>query len=378
MKIPEPPSIKAIQQFTPTLYDAALQCQARAAWIGLGNKHLLPQDPWSILGISFHRVLQSANKGLLPAEPEQRAIAARHIFDAETQKLYESAHPFVRTKYSSANRLPFYNLYRERAVVLSEESISRNALLPSTAPGRFANNHPLIVEETLSSQDDQLIGRPDLIERKSKSVIDYKTRTTSDLEMSDQELRQLRIYVYLGAENGIDIFSGVIVRGNGHRVEVPIEPTEAAQEAAMARELLNAFNAAAATKPEFHAMATPSAEHCKFCPCIPFCEAFWQQAQPSWAENCGTHVQGRLVEPASPIANSTELVTLTIEVNAGTLPPGTFIVEQVPRSWFTHDGSPLPTTADTVRIVNAWLVPSLSLTVLRINKMTSAIWTVPG
>lgn len=74
---------------------------------------------------------------------------------------------------------------------------------------------------------------------------------------------------------------GVVERVDGTRAVLQISP----QEAILRREqhalaVLDDLNAR--VDDPFELAATPSADNCSFCPCIPFCEPFWNSARPFW------------------------------------------------------------------------------------------------
>src|SRR5690606_16452779 len=102
--------------------------------------------------------------------------------------------------------------------------------------------------------------------------------------------RQLRLYAFLAAENGIPVTKGVIERVDRERVEIQISQGEAAEEGRRALEVLDEYNRRAGES--FSDAASPSREACRYCPCIPFCPAFWDTAEPGWASECGSQIEG--------------------------------------------------------------------------------------
>lgn len=117
MHPPEPLTISAIDTISPIVYEAALQCLARASWVASGDRSALPPNPRSILGIGVHEVLErGACSGFPGTTEEQRAEEAAEHFDEEMKGLFQSAHPLVRAKFGNQERIPFYYLYRARVV----------------------------------------------------------------------------------------------------------------------------------------------------------------------------------------------------------------------------------------------------------------------
>jgi hypothetical protein len=120
---------------------------------------------------------------------------------------YRRLHPLIHEKFSSAKKLPYYNLFRERAALRATEVVTKaTASTPITSfVDALPENPSELVEATLFSSDKLLKGRSDHIDIKNGEVIDYKSGIGSeqyDFDLSDAEIRQLQFYVHLGLENG--------------------------------------------------------------------------------------------------------------------------------------------------------------------------------
>ncbi|WP_434425939.1 PD-(D/E)XK nuclease family protein [Nannocystis pusilla] len=203
-------------------------------------------------------------------------------------------------------------------------------------------------------------------------MIDYKTGVAEPGAVNDSELRQLRVYAYLANENGIAIKRGIIERADRTRAEVPISPQQAAEEGRRALVVLDAYNQHVG-KP-FESVASPSPEACRFCPCIPFCSAFWMKAEPQWSDQCGTHVEG--------VVESVEggpLISIYLNVTRGTGARGAAVVTRLSREWLTFSGSVFPQPQHMVRVTDAAYVEESSApAVFRADRIATAIWTLPS
>lgn len=376
MRLPDAPKGAHFNRLTPTLYEAALLCKARARWAAFGDRSAVPQHPQALLGSAMHAVLEASHKGHLAKNADQQT-AARNHFDAEVKRLYARAHPLVRTKFSSPERLPYYNLFRERAALLAIHAAAPNeGGTDSTQVLGKAASQRAGAEQWLETADGLLAGRSDFVNAAAGEVVDYKTGVAPEDVggMHESEARQLRFYAHLALSSGISIKQGVIVRHDGRRIALGITGKEAAAEGERARETLAELNSAAG-KP-FEQLTEPSPRGCRYCPCIPFCESFWLKARPDWAVESGLHVEGRVTNVSQGIAQGTALLTLDMLAERGTITAGPAVLEQLPESWAIADGSAAPKVGDLVRITHARVQGVQGgPTIIRADRVASTIWT---
>lgn len=383
MLVPEPTAPTEIEHITPSVYEASRDCLAKAAWYACGQRNLLPENSAAILGNAFHAAVAAAHRGELVINSETGRSAARQVFDETARVQYEQAHPLIRLKFPAISRLPFYNLQRERAALLATRIASTRP--PSTgvsAASSYSTRRLPRTESRLCSSDGLIIGRADHLDRESESVIDYKSGHASEAEcdvVSESEARQLRLYAYLGGENGIPVSKGVVIRGDGRRCELPITSSERLAEGDKARQQLQKLNAAIRREAEFAGLASPSARTCRSCPCIPFCVRFWIEAKPEWQPECGSQAEGCVLEAQTRQVQGISLTTLLLEVRGGTVPGQSASVEQVPNEWLTIGGGELPRTGDRIRVVHGRLCGiNESAAVIRVDKPLTAIWRLPS
>jgi CRISPR/Cas system-associated exonuclease Cas4 (RecB family) len=375
MKIPQIPTVQTISQLTPSLYEAALHCKARAIWSAFGDRNSIPQNPNAILGTCFHKVLELANKGQFSQEKEACRDAARQAFEIQAKSQYQNAHPLLKSKFSSVDRLPYYYLLRERSashainVALQKKpSTSRETLKLSGGS-----------EVPLVSRDGLIKGRPDYINVAQSEVIDYKSgfkAEATEIELSESEVRQLRLYAYLSLENDIQISKGTIIRADNQLATETISDEDAQKEGAAARVLLAELNAAASIQ-TFQEMAQPSPDNCKNCSCISLCEAFWEQATPEWENECGTHLEAKVIQSPSLSTDSDyDVITIEADVIRGTCSPTQITIQQIPKNWLVLDGENIPELGDVIRLVDGQPTDCDSSSVVRIDKFATTIWTV--
>lgn len=378
MRVPHAPGVTPLQQLSPSIYEALLQCKARAAWAAYGDRSALPPHPRALLGVCLHGVVEDAHNGRLAGlDGEGRLAAARELFDQRARYLYDQAHPLVRAKFISPERLPYYNLYRERAALEAAASSERvERAVPAADVVQPAPQVRLYAEKKLTSSDGLLVGRPDLIDTAAQQVVDYKTGAQPDEAIdavSAAEARQLRLYVHLAHDNGLPVSRAVVARADGRRASIDVSKAEADGEGRRARELLAEYNSTAGVA--FNEAAQPSPESCTFCPCIPFCEAFWRAALPAWEGQCGVHLEGEIAAVEESTVQGMKLMTLRVDVQRGTVAAGEAFVEQIPEAWTTADGSNPPCEGAVVRVVHARRAGDGVPPVIRVERTATSVWT---
>jgi hypothetical protein len=350
-----------------------LKCSARAAWVGSNGRSLIPTHPKAILGTA---VVESARAGMLSGDSDEAVRAqAVALFEQRIAKLFDAAHPLLRVKFESPDRLPFYYLLEARAAQMAVE-LARGPRQQRTPPAEGDQLLPRrnTIEATLTSGDRRVAGRLDFLDQTKKRVVDYKFGVSGETEqISESEARQLKLYAFLAAENGIAVDTGVIERGDRTKLQLRISHDDAIEEGKRAKDALDSFNTLAGSK--FEDAASPSRENCRFCPCIPFCEAFWSRSDPEWSPECGTHIEGVVAS----VDEAEELLSIHLQVTRGTGRQGDAVVTRLSKDWLVFDGSQLPPDGQTIRITDATYVSdSANPAVFRADRLATAVWTVPG
>ncbi|MDL5047324.1 PD-(D/E)XK nuclease family protein [Oscillatoria amoena NRMC-F 0135] len=371
MRIPTPPRILPLEHISPSFYLSARACKARACWLAFGERQQFPETPSALLGLAFHSTVERATA----KRDEQVYDVARSVFDQAVHDLHQKAHPLLRTKFPKPELLPYYYLVRERAVMAAVEvsGAQTNNLQVTTAAS--SDRPRRAIERRLSSSDGWLVGRPDLVNARDREVVDYKTNVSPQAvgsPLSEAEVRQLKLYAYLAEENGIITERGTIVRADGRRYSIVISKEEARAEVNEARRILNEYNERASSGATFEDLATPSSESCRLCPCLPICEPFWEAAQPQWAQTCGMHIEGAIVEMEESNLLGTPLTTVVLEASRGSCERGQKRIEQIPGSWLTSSELHL---GDVVRATNV-RKDQCDAERIRIDKLASALWTL--
>lgn len=381
MRIPPAPVPQPSPSISPSLYEDLLICRAKAAWRIGGDRAGFPSHPAALLGTAFHAVVEAANTGEIAALAEQRRLAAREIFDRIASAVHQRAHPLMRLKFPSPERLPYYYQQRELAALLAAETQP-----PGTGSRGGSSDR---AERSYQSDNGVITGRPDFLDASEHAIVDYKTGHVEEGMggvVTERERRQLALYVYLADQSGLDIERGRIVRANGEQAAVTISRSQASAEADAARTLLAEYNHLATHGATFESLAAPTPESCRMCECKPLCEAFWNAADYQWHAACGTHMEGRVVRCQTPrLVQDIELVTLVVDPMRGTVfTDGLITVPQTPLEWFTADGDRPPQEHDLIRVVDGSLAgtvvngeesPSEPMTI-KTNRIKTTVWRV--
>jgi hypothetical protein len=67
MQLPAPPIPEKIEAISPTLYEAAAACKAKAVWVRFGNRQHMIDTPNALIGTAFHKVMEWAAAGFVNA-----------------------------------------------------------------------------------------------------------------------------------------------------------------------------------------------------------------------------------------------------------------------------------------------------------------------
>lgn len=357
MDLPVLPPLHVLERISPSFYNAGIICQARAAWLRFGDKYSLPSSTGAMLGSAFHAVMDLGNRGMF-SQGAAGLGEAKKEFDKEAQKLFAHAHPLLKAKYATPTKIPFYSIRRSRAAALALRAsvVARQRAATAEMHGSTAGSgdSSRFVEQTFTSRDGKVTGKLDLLEPKLSKVTDYKSGQRppdNPSGLSDPEVRQLRLYAYLARENDYPVTEASIVRGDAAEVTIPVTTDDAASEAVSAKQMLQDFNNAVAAGKSFGDIARPS-PNCANCPCIPFCERFWEDALPEWEEECGTNAEAIITESQDANVAGMKLKTFTLDCTRGTAPRGRLIAEQIPLDWLSI-GSSVPAVGSTIRVVLA-------------------------
>ena len=376
MRLPAPPRPAALARLSYSQYESGRACLARLAWTASHDRPRIPESPGALLGTAFHAVIREAHQGRFSHTGSDDLMAGvRAGFDATVRRLWEGAHPLVRLKFPAPQHLPFYNIKREQAAALAVRAAAPSTRLSNAhAPKERSVARVGGSERWIESKDGVLYGRADYLDEGERAIIDYKSGLLDPASSgtTEAEGRQLRFYGLLAMDAGVSVTKGVIARAGGSRVEIPITSEQANEEGNAARAILSRYNAAVQHGDDFVAMASPSSTSCAHCDCIPFCEEFWSNAEPSWVESCGTHVEGTVRGVSMLNTMGVRIAQIRLTRTRGTLDQEDVALEQVPTAWLELGSGP-PAPGQVVRVTDCRPVRGRP-GVLRADKAGTAIW----
>lgn len=242
--------------------------------------------PRAALGTAFHDTLEHlpvlfAREQLLSAA-ERRAHAVAY-FRAAVQQQRERARNKPRER-----KLPWPDdVVQEMTVQIAiaasagaatpEPAIVAHPLEPSTL-GDITSSQPAVAREaTLTSRDNTVTGRPDLVEfgPSGPIIIDYKTGKLDDPDRLASYRRQCFLYAWLWHEtyNTWPVEYRLVHQASGVTHRGAIDTGEAQHLGEVARAA--AMQLAAPPSPAAQATVGP---HCTLCAYRPWCEPYWLEA----------------------------------------------------------------------------------------------------
>ena len=187
MLVPRPPAVASIERISPTVYEAARRCVARASSAVAGNYGQVPLPPRALLGIGAHAIFERARRAGLPGETqEERTTAAAAAFDQKVGALFMQTHPLLRAKFETVEHIPYFHIYRARTALIA-------ATLPAKVSGWAEANREAPkqqrtrVESLLTSRDGRIAGRPDVVDADAGTLVDYKTARVEDPHQVERE-----------------------------------------------------------------------------------------------------------------------------------------------------------------------------------------------
>ncbi len=358
-----PPSGRVRPPVSPSLYHTVSACWLRATF-AVSSGYPRKSSPYARLGTAFHDILENLPRLMHTAgEPDRsnpKVIRARAV---------EMLRRAVKREKERALKNP-----REAKDLWPEHLEQRMEVQAALAAGRLAGQaHPMpsskmlsseghsgvrpsvSLEETLTSDDGLLKGRPDRVEQSPTGavVVDYKTGSLDNPANLERYEQQCLFYAWLWHDRHGDWPSRYQIvnplTGKDHGGDVDSRAAKALAEDA--RRLAQRLEE---DHPSPEEQASPG-EACASCEFRPWCEPFWLKAArptfevPAYGDRKRVSVQGvvREVRTQGTAGNRQAFVHLRIEGGALTL--------QAPLPDFDHVGGLL--SGERVRVLDALVSP---------------------
>ena len=300
----------------PTLRDCGLKVALSRSGGGHG-----PSNPWARLGSVSHKVLEAAALNQLGDGSDDFDTKFTEAWQAAvgSEEAASSRHP-SEARWGAPQAWPSYADKRARTRRRAKD------LARQVADWRDAD---IRVEEFLSSEEDRLFGKPDLIVRSPQPhrIIDYKTGIVTEGDEGDLKSsyrRQLLLYAQLErrATPGDLPTELAVVPLKGESISFQVDWIEVEAAVADAAALIDSYNAERA---EPLSLAKPSPKSCGSCQYAAGCPALWDAVHETWAPDI-IAVGGTLTEAISAADGS---VTLRLLVREGSLPPGEVVIKRI-------------------------------------------------
>ncbi len=281
MTLPAPPrpASQPVARFSPTLLAAIDTCKLQAAFSLDPAFHALRRsEPAALLGQAAHGLLEAAARGQFGSVPRgELAEVLQAAWDDEMRDAAARLGVGRLVSPPPPREWPGYELTRVRLLRrLARQLRQPRAARPGTAAVR--------VEWPLQDPATGLHGRPDRVEQVGSllRVVDMKTGLAQK-DIRPTQRRQLLLYAYLVRQQlGRWPDEVAIEDVAGRRLVEAVRPAEATAAVQEAVTAVREFNDTLAHTPSLHALATPSAEGCRYCPFRVVCWPFWQAVRQDW------------------------------------------------------------------------------------------------
>jgi RecB family exonuclease len=303
---------KLLTRVSPSLGERLLACELSVAFRLDGRYEPLRRpSPASALGNVAHdlaeRVAEGKFDGLSAADLKAGLSTAWENGVANAERELADAYDVPPP---SPSRWPGYAQTRTRTLAHLIDEAERRDGTASTSDAR------LYVEEDLAPAGIPLHGRADRVEHHAggAEIVDLKTGWSLPDELKSAHRRQLLAYAFLWhATHGEWPERASIQRLDGARMSFDVSPAEAEAVATELIAALERYNLHVADGSTSAALATPSADACRYCAYRAACAPFFASASTEW----GWFRRSVLGEVTSAVEGRTH-TRIEIDVDAGT------------------------------------------------------------
>lgn len=353
-----------VQRITPSQYVSARQCPARWLWPKAVGKEWNVGSAAGVLGYAFHQTVRRA-RNLHASTPDEAKSLCRAIFDEEAEQALAQAHLALRSRFRGFKELPYFNLQRARAAYIAQ-------FLVRAGTQHMEGASCYRVEWELSAANGELFGRADLLELRSKCVVDYKSGSPSSEadDLMEDELLQLNLYAYLAVASQIEITSVAVIRGSGLRVQRPFRYEDGEGAAKQAIDMLRMAQAAHQNATAITDLANPG-EWCRSCAWRGLCDRFWNE-DSLVAEGDSAEIRVIASSKAGDFTHVTGLL------QRGPLAPGTVTHLRVPNQWVCASDEPSIIVGEIVRVTGHLFQANAMEATLRPLRSHGVLWRAVG
>lgn len=340
-----PPSGAVHPPISPSAFEVLRTCRLRATF---QRSHGYPRrsSPYARLGIAFHRCRELMGGTLTTADsPKAARSAAVAFFRAEVAKQKQNALDSSR----DARRPWPGDLQQQMEIslaLLAGQQFENLRTYASLAAGPPEAAPESVQEETLTSPDGLITGRPDLVDETPAGpvIVDYKTGSLSDPESLSRHERQCLLYAWLWhACKGVWPLEYRLINDVHHQEHrSPVDRALANNLAKEAAELILAVssNTVFALEPSVGAA-------CAWCDYRPWCAPFWKRGAVPFFSSASDNYERLSIEGVVTRVQPSGAANLTIHLWAEGADPAL----DVPVDRFQHLHAMSP--GESLRVLDA-------------------------
>ena len=280
-----PPQLQYLDTITPSLFAEITRCRLRVAYRrdGAFAAYRRP-TPFSVLGDVSHELAERVENGEFDSvSPDRIHGALEAVWDGHVKTKHQQLLEAWRlAPVPPPERWPGYQVTRVRLLrSLAKGVTHRRERRPAPEP----SGGRVVVEKTLEPSGIPLRGRVDRVEINNTGVhiVDIKTGWEYGDEIREEHREQLLLYAAMWQRTtGEWPRLASIQATDGRRLSFNVVPSEAEAVVAEAVVALARYNDAVQHRVEPSALASPSAESCRYCPYRGICGPFFQALTPDW------------------------------------------------------------------------------------------------
>jgi hypothetical protein len=375
--------LQPIPSVSPSLSETLRKCPLQAAFSRLPelNKFVIG-NPKAWLGIAYHEVME---KIWAPIEIELTGDElVEHLWSKSIQALKQKKldHP-LNCRFSVHEKWPGYYLTRA-CVQMRAQQVLAERPLGLARPETSTVRSNIFREQYLTALDGKLVGKPDII--MENEIRDYKSgkvyvETDEGATVKEEYVRQLYLYGHLvHASSGKCPEKGQLLPMQGENIEIDLDPSLCAAEAARAVSLLDSYNSRLANASDVLDIATPSPSACRWCQFKLVCPAFWKAAKDGWIEEIANGAVRGMLDKSLEFIHDDKAIAVSLNVHDGTISTSPITIAPLDRN--IHANISGCKIGDEIRIINLGIrrnlrpYPSISTVCLRDDQCPS--FKIPG
>lgn len=345
--------LQPIPSVSPSLAEIFRNCPLQAAFSRIPelNKFVLG-NPKAWLGIAYHEVMEKLWTPSKMGLAEDKLV--EHLWSNSIQALKQKEldHP-LNWRFSEHEKWPGYYLTRACVQIRAQQLLAEMPhVLPSIEKSTVKSN--IGREQYLTAMNGKLVGKPDIIT--GNEIRDYKSgkisvETDDGTIVKEEYIRQLYLYGHL-----VHVTIGKcpeiakLLPMQGENIEIHLDPSVCAAEAAKAISLLDSYNSRLANANDVLDIAAPSPKACRWCQFKLVCPAFWEIAEDDWLEEIANGAIRGMLYKSLEFIHDDKAIAVPLNSYNGTISTSPITVVPIDRN--IHANISDCKIGDGIRIIN--------------------------